>query len=225
MAGFYPDKLADRVAWHANFSAQAAATGVARGLTAGQVTQIAADAIEVSNIVNYLEAVDAFSQAVTEYKNIMLEGDPGASLPPVPTVPATISVALGALPGIEARTRQFAGILRAAVGYTPEIGELYGIVAPAGGGLATPSLQVFALTASQVRVAISKGGYDVVAIDGRINGGAWTFLGIAQTAEYLDARAPVVAGQPELREYRAQGMTDNNRVGDNSAVAGVWTLP
>lgn len=45
------------------------------------------------------------------------------------------------------------------------------------------------------------------------------------TAEYIDGRAPLVAGQPELREYRAQGMEQNARVGALSAVVSAVTVP
>ncbi|MCH8273299.1 MAG: hypothetical protein IH851_00715 [Armatimonadetes bacterium] len=36
---WYPSRLADRIPFHANFSTQATATGVADGLTAGQPEQ------------------------------------------------------------------------------------------------------------------------------------------------------------------------------------------
>src|SRR3989304_273384 len=42
-------------------------------------------------------------------------------------------------------------------------------------------------------------------------------LGVSQTATFVDTTAPLVAGQPEVREYRAQGMIGNNRVGALSA--------
>ena len=45
------------------------------------------------------------------------------------------------------------------------------------------------------------------------------------TAEYIDARPPLVAGQPELREYRAQGMENNAPVGALSAVVSAVTVP
>lgn len=46
-----------------------------------------------------------------------------------------------------------------------------------------------------------------------------------QSAEYIDNRAPLTAGQPEQREYRAQGMVSNNRVGALSPVVNAVTVP
>lgn len=67
-ADWYPDRLADRIPWHANFNTEAQATGTTYGLSAGQKAAIALDAANVAVIVNYLEAVSAFSEAVTGFK-------------------------------------------------------------------------------------------------------------------------------------------------------------
>ena len=56
-------------------------------------------------------------------------------------------------------------------------------------------------------------------------GGTWEQIGVWMTAECIDARAPLVAGRPEQREYRAQGMQNNERVGAPSAVVSVVTVP
>ncbi len=224
-ADWYPTRITDLIPWHSNFNIQAIATGVARGLTAAQVTQITADSAEVSVVVNYAELVDSFAQAVTAYKDVILAGSATEPMPPVPTPPAAVTLIVGALPGIEERTRIFASIIKAQPTYTAEIGELYGIVAPAVITPTTPSLTAQALTASQVRLTISKAGYDVLAIDSRRGGGAWEQIGVSQTAEYIDARAPLVAGQPEQREYRCQGMQNNARVGALSGIASAVTVP
>ncbi len=42
---------------------------------------------------------------------------------------------------------------------------------------------------------------------------------------YNDGRAPLVAGQPEVQKYRAQGRENNERVGAFSAVVSVVTVP
>lgn len=228
MAGntdWYPTTLADRIAWHANFAAQAVIDGTAHGLTAAQVTQSGTDSTNVAACVNYVVAVDAYRQAVTAFKDILLDGDIGVTLPIAPTAPTITLVALGSQPAIQARTRQYAALIKASIGYTPEIGERYGIVAPAGAGPTTPSLVATALTGSQVSLAVGKGGYAVVAIDGRVAGGAWSQIGVSMTATYVDGRPPVVAGAPELREYRAQGMASNTRVGALSAIVSAVTVP
>lgn len=225
MPDFYPRNLAARVPWHANFAVQATATGVTHGLTALQVSQIGIDSTNVAAIVNYLTQADAFGQAVTEFKDLMLEGDLGIALPPVPTVPAAFTLVLGSQASIEARTRQYAALVRASVGYTQQIGEQYGIVAAAPAPAGTPTVEAFALTQSQVRLVIFKAGYDVLAVDSRVNSGAWEQIGISQTAEFIDSRGPVTPGMPETREFRVQGMVANARTGVLSAVSRAITAP
>ncbi len=222
---WYPTSLAARVAWHANFAAQAVIDGTAHGLTAGLVTQTGIDSTNVALIVNFIQAVDDFRQAVTAWKDLILEGPIGTALttsPPAPVVPA---LGLGSLASIEARTRQMAAMIKASAGITDAILERYGIIGPASPSPTTPSIEGTALTASQVSLAVSKGGYAVVAIDSRVNGGPWVQIGVSMTATYIDARPPLVAGQPEIREFRAQGMLDNARVGAISPSTTVVTVP
>ena len=224
MADYYPTRLTDLISWHANFAVEAAATGTTLGLTAGNVTQTDTDSDTVALVVNYSEAVDAFRQEVTDFRDSVLRGDPLAPIPVAPVAPATLSLALGALPGIEARTRAFATTIKASPNFTPAIGEAYGIVgtSPVQG---TPTLAVTSLTGSQVRLRIGKAGFSVLAVDSRRGGGSWEQIGVSQTAEFIDTRAPLVPGQPEQREYRVQGMLNNARTGDPSDIVSVVTTP
>lgn len=228
MADWYPKSISDLIPWHANFNVQAAASGATHGLTAGQVLQIGFDNTLVAGCINYTEQVVAFAQAVTEWRNLLLSGPNGTTLPPVPTVPAAFTYLSGPatpLPSIEFRTRGFAAIIKASVGYTAEIGEQYGIIAPVADLPTTPSLVAQSLTASQVRLAIAKAGYDVLAVDSKRGAGVWEQIGVSMTAEYIDNRAPLVASQPEQREYRVQGMQNNARVGATSAIVSAVTVP
>lgn len=226
MADWYPQRLSDRIPWHANFSSQATATGVADGLSAGQVTQIAADATVLADILNYNTEVDTFAQGFTEFMSLMLTGPLNTPLPAPPAPPAAYSPAPGSAAAIEARTRQFAAILKANTGYTAEKGELYGIIATAGPGPGTPVINsATALTGSDVVLALNKAGYDILAVDMRRGGGAWVQIGVAQTSSFTDTTDAATPGQPEQREYRVQGMVANVRAGSPSAVVNAVTVP
>ncbi len=225
-ADWYPVILSLRLPWHANFAVQAAASGTAHGLTAGQVTQIGIDATNVALIVNGQEAADDFRQAYTEWKNLVLEGDLGIAMPANVTPPTVVAPGIGSLPSIEARTRQYAALIRASVGITQAVLEQYGLVAPAGGGPGTPGVRsATAIPGGGVSLALTKAGYDVLAIDMRVGGGAWVQVGISQTATFVDPTPAVVPGAPEQREYRCQGMVANARVGALSAIVSVVTVP
>lgn len=223
---WYPRVIADRIPWHTNFNTQAVATGVARGLTSAQVSQITTDLNTVTVVVDALEAADDFAQAVTAYKDIVLDGALGVGVPTAPTPPAAISIGAGGLPSVQARTRQYAALIKAQPTYTDAIGELYGIVAPAETGPAAPSLRARSLPGTgNVELSIAKGGFDVIAIDMRRGGGAWDQIGVSQRAVFIDTTPALVVGQPEVREYRAQGMLNNARTGDLSATVSAVTVP
>lgn len=226
MAEWYPSSFAARIPWHANLNVNAQATGTTYNLSAGDKTDIGNDATNVSLVVNFKEAVEAYAQAVTEWAEIILEGTVGAPMPLAPTAPTFPSFGIGSKPAIEGRTRIYAGIVRADADYTAQVGENYGIVAPVGppaGDVAIRSAQ--ALSASQVSVTVLKAGFATVALDSRRGGGAWEQLLIMTSATHTDARPPVVAGQPEQREYRCQAYENNQRTGPVSPVVSVVTVP
>ena len=224
---WYPSRLGDRSPWHTNFNTQAVATGVSRGLSAAQVTQITADLGALTVIINALVAADDYAQALTAFKDAFLDGPIGVIAPSLPAPPASITWPVGAIASIQARTRQYAALIKAQPTYTHSIGELYGIEPPAAGPLADPSVRTAMPTAgtSNVVLNLTKGGYDVIAVEMRRNGGAWNQIGVSQTATFTDTTALLVAGQPEQRDYRVQGMLNNARAGGLSATVSAVTVP
>lgn len=225
MADWYPTRLSDLIPWHANFNAEAQATGGNFGLSVAQRAAIALDATNVALIVNYLEAVDAFKEAVTGFKDTVFNGALNTPLPAEPLIPTQLALPDGSEAAIEARTRLYAGIIRAHPSYTEQVGQDYGIVGAAPAPPGTPALVATALTQSQVRLVITKAGYSVVAVDSKRGTGQWEQIGISQLAEYIDARPPLTPNTPELREYRVQGLVGNTRSGPMSAISSAVTVP
>lgn len=226
-ADWYPQKLTDRIPWHSNYNVQAQATGTTYGLSAADKTDITNDSVNVALVVNFKEAVAAYAQAVTEWAELILNGPIGTPFPVAPTPPTSPVFVVGSKAAIQARTRQTGGIVKADLDYTPLVGEAYGLVAPASGPPADPSIKSVTPVpgTSNMTVALKKGGYSVIAVDMRVNGGTWTQIGIAQTAEFIDTTPATTPGQPESREYRAQGMLNNVRAGGLSAVVTGVTSP
>lgn len=222
---WYPRQQDDLGVWHANFAAKAGATGLAHGLTAPQVAQIQADATAVAAILAFILQADAFAQAATAWKTLMFLGRAGLQQvePPAPVTPPDLPDEH--LPAIMARTRQYAAIVRASENYSRAVGESFGIVPVQDADPTTPRIRALALTQSQVELGIVKKGYTLAAIDSRRGGGSWEPIGVSMTRTFIDTRAPLVAGQPEVREYRAQGMRRNNRVGALSMVVSAVTNP
>ena len=225
---WYPHSQAALITWHNNFSTQAAINGTTLGLTAGEVLQIAADADNVLIMLDGIEAANAYREALTAYKTLLFN-DPADTPPePVPAAPTTVSFgAEDPLPGIEARTRQYAASIKASAAYTTDDGELYGIIAPAPAPPGVPAItRATALIDSDVMLKVSKAGYAAVAVDMRRDGGAFSQIGSTIAATFVDETEPLVAGAPEVREYRIQGIdSGNNRVGDVSEITRISTTP
>jgi hypothetical protein len=53
----------------------------------------------------------------------------------------------------------------------------------------------------------------------------WTPMGTDRFAPWIDTRAPLVAGQPEVRRYRIRYLDGDDPVGLDSAVLSVTTIP
>lgn len=68
-------------------------------------------------------------------------------------------------------------------------------------------------------------GFGNVAVRARRGGGAFEQIGISNQELFTDSRPPLVAGQPETREYQAQAYQNNQYVGPSSPIVAVVTLP
>lgn len=224
MADYYPRRLAELIAWHAAFSASVAAYAATLSIAAGVVTQVATDAATVASVINYSEQADNFAQEVTAFKLQVLQGALNTPNPVIPNVPAALTLGLGWLANIEARTRQLVAQIKANSAYTAQMGQDMGIVdtgVPSGNVVVNAT----ALTQSQVDIRVTKAGYDVVVLDSKRGAGNWEQIAVMTTAHYVDNRPPLVVGQPEVREYRAQGYENNQRVGALSPIVSVVTAP
>jgi hypothetical protein len=227
MSNWYPKQEAALLAWHANFAAQALlhAPEFPDVLTMDVLTQIGANRDAVSACVNAAEAAKAYGQEVTAFKEIVLRAELGEPVPAAPTRPPAVALPAGALAGVEAYTRRLAAQIKAAEAYTRAIGESLGIVGPEPAPPGAPAVTAVALPQSRVRLDLRKAGHPALAVDSRRGGGPWEQIAVALTSPYVDARAPLAAGQPETREYRVQGMEHNERVGPLSQTATVVTTP
>jgi hypothetical protein len=224
---WYPNALATLGPWHTTFSAQATATGTTHGLTAGNVTQAGEDSAVVSALLDYDDALRGYTEAWTAWRDFVLFGDPDDAPIEVPTEPALTLPGEGApTPGIRTRTRGYANVIKASPGYELSVGEDYGIVAAVAPPPGVPAISLAtALIDSDVALKLSKAGYEALAVDMRRDGGAFTQIGVSLTSTFVDETAPLVVGQPEVREYRVQGLDGNDRVGGVSATVSVSTTP
>ncbi|MBL9130232.1 MAG: hypothetical protein JNG86_03480 [Verrucomicrobiaceae bacterium] len=74
----------------------------------------------------------------------------------------------------------------------------------------------------QIKVEFVKGGVDAVAIYARLRGTlGWTKLGEDTSSPYYDTRPLTNPAVPEVREYMAMGVVDNQEIGLPSDIVSV----
>lgn len=224
MADYIPTQETALVVWFADHAAGVATHGATVGLTAGEITQAADDALTVAHAVNGRSLYESKKQEFTEYKEILLYAPLGTGLPGTPVAPTVGILPLAALPACVARARQRAGQIKASPAYTTAIGEDCRIIAPAGetGGTPKPVLRAAPETDFTVRLTFAMYGHDQLEIQSqRAAETVWTVIGYDTNSPYVDARAPLVAGQPESRRYRARYRDDDEPVGEWSDIVEV----
>lgn len=220
---WYPQRDDELIAWHSAFAAAVSSYAGALGLSPGVVTQVGVDAATVASTLNYLEQARNFASEVVAFKDQILRGDLNTPNPQLPSAPAALTLGVGWLANIEARTRQLVAQIKANAAYTAQMGQDMGII-PSGGAVAL-SIKATPRPLSRVDLRVTRGGYSGVALDSRRGGGGWEQIAVLNAATYEDQRPPLVPGQPEQREYRIQGYQGNARVGDVSEVVSVVTQP
>ena len=68
MPDWYPETQAALITWHNNFATQAAINGTTLGLSAAEVTQIAADADNVLIMLNGMEAANVYRAVAVDMR-------------------------------------------------------------------------------------------------------------------------------------------------------------
>ena len=230
---YYPRVLAARPEWHKNMANKLAGYTTTLPLTTDQVNQGVGDNLMLYyGLGAWITNVRDFAPACTADLRVLEFGtgpDPFAfttyAAPDVPAIPVGVIVKPGALQ----RIFDLVKTIKSAPGYTEAIGIDLGIVGEEDGS--APGLPSFTLILEQgsgcqcVRHNFKKNGNYAVAIYSRRGGGAWELLGIDAESPYLDERPLLVAGQPEVREYRMRGWDAGVEIGEWTAVQSVTVGP
>lgn len=227
MGDWLSPRLADLPPLFNNLFIQAQLTGTSHGLTAAQVTQIGVDAQEVNTLVDMNVSAEAYRQSWRQLIEVMLYAPIGTPMPTPPTPPDLYEPLPTAKPSILPRLRQTRGILFASPTWNDELAEAYGLKAPSSDpGTPKPVLRGTAETEFAVRLRFAMLGHDQLEIYSRRGSETeWTLITVDTNNPYVDGRAPLVAGQPETRDYRARYRDDDLPVGEWSDVISVTAQP
>lgn len=198
------------------------------GIVAGDVTNMNGWRDWWQWILNRNEQLKSTKEEVNEFKDLMRDGPIGTGLgatPVAPTYPIAPIFVISA--GIFDQLVAFADRTKNTVGYTTVMGEDIGWEAVGGGApLGDPLFDLLALVGSQVQLDWVKSIADGCVIESqRADEIVWTVLATDHFSPYIDTRAPLVPGQPEVRRYRIRYLVGDDPVGNYSGTFSVTTIP
>ena len=231
---YYPARQPEQPEWLANFAVKLSTYGPTIPLTAATVTAGVADARFLAYALgDWINSVREFSPSCTAALDALQSGTGVVPfvLPTmvVPALPAGVSaVPAGALD----RIFKLVQVIKNSSGYTDAIGLDLGIVGSVAllpNATPIPQLDAKAVAGpngERGSLTFKKAGHMGAAIQSR-RGASATFedIGIATTSPFVDERALLVAGVPEVREYRASDWDDGQASGDWSAVVKITVAP
>jgi hypothetical protein len=227
---YYPSRIGDQVNWLANYSVKLPLYGTTVGVDPGDVTASVNDAKYSHYVLGlWLTAVRTFSPSTTDSVDDVLTGA-GTSPMVLPgfTAPALPVGVTAALPGTLTRIFGLIAKIKLSPGYTEAIGTDLGIVGSQETEKAVPRFLTELLQGSGcqcVKHTFYKYGHMGVYIEGRRGGSAWEFLAIDTESPYMDERPLLVAGTPEVREYRMRFWDKGTPNGDWTNVTKVTVSP
>ncbi len=223
-----PSTEAGKLLWLQNAAAKVALHVGQAGIVAGDSTNFNGWLAWYQWILNRSDQLRNSGIEVNEFKSIMSEGPAGTPMGATPVAPAYPPAPLFVISAdIFGQIIAFAERTKNTVGYNTVMGEDIGIE-PVGGPpvLGDPTFTLTALLGSQVQIDWVKATADGVIIESqRADEVVWTVLAIDHFAPYIDARGPLVAGQPEVRRYRLRYEIADVPVGGYSGVFQVTTIP
>lgn len=224
---YLPNSLSELIVWFANFAAKIGGYASTLGLSPAEVTQVQTDNATLQLVINGGEIRRADYQEWVEFRDLVLHAPIGTPMPPTPTPGSVGAVPSGAQASIIPRLRALVQRIKAHPNYTQAMGEDLGIEPPEAAPPERPTLKARAETNFQVRLTFTMYRMPMIEIQSR-RGSEVEFTTIAYdtSSPYLDARAPLVAGQPEQRHYRARYVgRDNQPLGDWSDIVVATAKP
>lgn len=227
---YLPDDIQSLCEWLENWKIEFAAVGSSLGFSAGEVTAVVGDANWALYACRSASDSSSFASAWVEYRDRLLYGNPNDPLGATPgTTAPTVPVSTAPLLGVVTRIRTTVKRVKGSPVYTPTMGEALRIT-PSGTApdpeSAKPNPRVRALPMFQSELRWARRSFPGVLLQGAREGEAgWTDLGVKTGSAHVDARPPLVANKPEVRQYRMIYVKDDEPVGQWSDVVTTTVQP
>jgi hypothetical protein len=212
-----------------NFATQFAVVGAGLGFLPADIASVQDDNTCLGDIASGKIELDAYVDAVRQYIKTVTEGDigdPAAAFPASPSITPAELVAVG----IYERWNKLRDRILAAPTFTPEIGELLGIM-PFGSGGPTPegdikpTLKVTAKLGNVIEVKFTRGNFDGMELEMKIDNAVdWSDAGRFFKSPAVKT-IPSNGGLPRSVQVRGHYLEDDEPVGSNSDTVTVVTTP
>ncbi|MDP1589076.1 MAG: hypothetical protein Q8M07_15100 [Prosthecobacter sp.] len=227
---YYPSRIGDQVNWLDNYAVKLPIHGATLGVIAADITASVNDAKYANYVLGtWLSAVRNFSPSTTDAVDDVLTGAGTVAIVlPTFTAPALPAGVTATLPGVLTRIFALIAKMKLSPGYTEAIGTDLGIVGSQATEKAVPKFLAELLQGSGcqcVKLTFYKYTHMGVYIESRRGTGAWEFLAIDTESPYIDERPLLVAGTPEVREYRMRFWDKGTPNGDWTDVVKVTVSP
>ena len=220
---YYPSRIGDQVNWLDNYYGKLPLYGTTLSVIAADVTASVNDAKYAKYVLgSWLSAVRSFSPSTTDAVDDVLTGSgTGVMVLPGFTAPALPTGVVAQLPGTLTRIFALIAKMKLSAGYTETIGTDLGVVGSEETDKSAPKFLIEILQGASYqssKLVFYKYGHMGVHIESRRGTGAWEFLAIDTESPYVDDRPLLVAGTPEIREYRMRFWDKGTANGDWSPV-------
>jgi hypothetical protein len=226
---YFPSSEAERIVWLSHFRTKLPLHTTTLGLAATEVTATVADIdFYVWLLQTWNPAVQNNALEATAYKVLIGSGS-GSLLVALPTAAVFTQPPAVRLPGVLPRLFTMVQRIKLSTGYNEAIGQDLDIIGSQDNST-HPVPEFTAISergnhSERTKISFTKYGHDGVSIEGRINNGAWSVLGIAVLKPWYDERELLVTDVAEIREYRLRWWDKGEAHSDYSPIQKVTVGP
>ncbi len=216
---WWPTSMADQLVLIQNFLAKIASYAAALGLTPAEVSDAESMCDAFIGSFNFADTCRSTMQAVTQWRDMVLYGQPTGSAAPAPPV-----FPVGGVPAYKRGTlTQFFALrdrIVASSGYTTAIGEDLGIVGaeitPPPPSEITPNLKTSVTMGNTVNIVGSMQGMDALRVEYAPKGGSFMTIAFLTNTPGGFQITPANPNQPETGMIRAVFIKKNAQYGNFS---------
>lgn len=228
---YFPEQTGLWAGWFDNLATQLPLANAELDMDAAVVTARVADARYCQYACGpwLTFARETGTQATAALEVLLYQTSAAAYAMPVFTPPALPAGVVAVPAGALNRIKDFVAQIKRSPNYTDAIGQQLKIIGEED--TEEHAYPEFSLTQEReegcqcVRIRFFKYGHKGVMIHSRRGAGAWESLGIDLASPYQDERPLLVAGQPEMREYRLQFYDNEGPNGEMSPIQQITVAP